>query len=71
MVRITIVTGFSSRTAEMELKSHTGAGLPCTGFKIMWETAEIHGLQAISSMMARRHQGRVRCYACYITILQH
>ena len=32
MVHITIVTGFSSRAVEMELKSHTEAGLPCTGF---------------------------------------
>lgn len=33
MVHITIVTGFSSRAFEMELKSHTETGLPCTGFK--------------------------------------
>lgn len=33
MVPITIVTGFSSRAVEMELKSHTETGLPCTGFK--------------------------------------
>lgn len=33
MVHITIVTRFSSRTVEMELKSHTETGLSCTGFK--------------------------------------